>query len=228
MELSDGPLSDAQLMAGYQAGDAEAFGELFRRHRDRMWAVALRTSGNPEDAADALQDAMVSAFRRADSFRGDSAVSTWLHRIVVNACLDRMRRAKVRAAQPLPDDLEESAARGQLLAAPTTDSPESQAEQSDVRRRLLHALDQLSAEQKAALVLVDIQGMSIDKAADVLECAPGTVKSRCSRGRHRLAELLGGSRAAFEGDSPHGTSPASRASKSVPSAPTHARGGDQS
>ena len=120
------------------------------------------------------------------------------------------------------------AARGQLLAAPTADAPESQAEQSDVRRRLLHALDQLSAEQKAALVLVDIQGMSIDEAADVLECAPGTVKSRCSRGRHRLAELLGGSRAAFEGDSPQGTSPASRASKSVPSSPTHARGGDQS
>ncbi len=100
MELNDTPLSDAQLMAAHQAGDAEAFGELFRRHRDRMWAVALRTSGNPEDAADALQDAMVSAFRRADAFRGDSAVSTWLHRIVVNACLDRMRRAKVRAAQP--------------------------------------------------------------------------------------------------------------------------------
>ena len=73
---------------------------LFARHRDRLWAVALRTTGNPEDAADALQDAMISAFRRADSFRGDAAVTTWLHRIVVNACLDRLRRG--RSAPPTP------------------------------------------------------------------------------------------------------------------------------
>ena len=85
---------------------------LFARHRDRLWAVALRTTGHPEDAADALQDALISAFRRADTFRGDAAVTTWLHRIVVNACLDRLRRRQVRAADPLPDDLEERAARG--------------------------------------------------------------------------------------------------------------------
>ncbi len=73
------------------AGDPDAFGELFLRHKDRLWAVAIRTLADPEDAADALQDAMISAFRRADSFRGESAVTTWLHRIVVNACLDKIR-----------------------------------------------------------------------------------------------------------------------------------------
>jgi len=77
---------------------------LFTRHKDRLWAVAVRTLGDAEEAADALQDAMISAFRQASGFRGDSAVTTWLHRIVVNACLDRLRR---RAARPAVTGLDE-------------------------------------------------------------------------------------------------------------------------
>jgi RNA polymerase sigma-70 factor, ECF subfamily len=77
------PRSDAELLGAHVGGDPTAFEELVRRHRDRLWAVALRTTGDPEEAADALQDAMLSAFRRAEQFRGDSAVTTWLHRIVV-------------------------------------------------------------------------------------------------------------------------------------------------
>src|ERR1700693_1347868 len=88
--------SDQELLRRHVAGDSDAFGELFRRHRDRLWAVALRTVCDPEEAADALQDAMISAFRRAGDFRGDSAVTTWLHRIVVNACLDKIRRRTAR------------------------------------------------------------------------------------------------------------------------------------
>ncbi len=86
------------------AGDPDAFGRLFLRHRDRLWAVAIRTLGDPEEAADALQDAMISAFRRAGSFRGDSAVTTWLHRIVVNASLDRLRRKAARPGAGGPDE----------------------------------------------------------------------------------------------------------------------------
>jgi RNA polymerase sigma-70 factor (ECF subfamily) len=182
---------DATLLRAHVAGDADAFGELFARHRDRLWAVALRTTGHPEDAADALQDALVSAFRRAESFRGDSAVTTWLHRIVVNACLDRIRRAKVRAADPLPDDLDERAARGAVAAAdrPGVD-PEEQSLASDRRRRVLEALDQLPSDQKAALVLVDMEGYPVQQVAEILEVPPGTIKSRCARGRARLAALL--------------------------------------
>src|SRR5271169_7146240 len=88
--------SDQELLRRHVAGDTDAFGELFRRHRDRLWAVALRTVCDPEEAADALQDAMISAFRRAADFRGDSAVTTWLHRIVVNASLDLLRRRSAR------------------------------------------------------------------------------------------------------------------------------------
>src|ERR1700753_1161045 len=90
--LADGEPSDATLLRRHAEGDPDAFGMLFTRHRERLWAVALRVPCDPDDAADALQDAMVSAFRRAADFRGDSAVTTWLHRIVANAALDRLRR----------------------------------------------------------------------------------------------------------------------------------------
>src|SRR5437762_2651621 len=97
------PRDDAALLRAHAAGDRDAFGELVYRHRDRLWAVALRTLGEREEAADALQDALLSAYRAAAGFRGDAAVTTWLHRIVVNACLDRVRRRQSRPTVPLPD-----------------------------------------------------------------------------------------------------------------------------
>src|ERR1022692_1079123 len=97
-DATESQVSDAALLRQHVVGDPDAFGTLFLRHRDRLWAVAIRTLSDPEEAADALQDAMISAFRRAGSFRGDSAVTTWLHRIVVNACLDRLRRKAARPA----------------------------------------------------------------------------------------------------------------------------------
>jgi RNA polymerase sigma-70 factor (ECF subfamily) len=190
---SDLEASDASLIEAHLADDPDAFGQLFRRHRDRLWAVALRTTGNPEDAADALQDALISAFRRADSYRGDAAVTTWLHRIVVNACLDRLRRRKVRAADPLPDDLDEVAARGAVLASPDhgpDPGPEAHVVAAERRGQVLDALEQLPPDQKAALVLVDMEGYPVAEAAVILEVPTGTVKSRCARGRARLAVLL--------------------------------------
>lgn len=184
-------LSDHELLRAHGDGDPDAFGALFTRHRDRLWAVALRTTGNPEDAADALQEALISAFKRADAFRGDAQVTTWLHRIVVNASLDRLRRNKVRAAQPLPDDLDEYAARGAVLgSADVTHDPESAAIRSEVRSVVHGALASLPGDQRAALVLVDMEGYPVEEAARMLGCPTGTVKSRCARGRHRLALLL--------------------------------------
>jgi RNA polymerase sigma-70 factor (ECF subfamily) len=170
--------SDAELIAKHLNGDADAFGEIFRRHRDRLWAVALRTLGDPEDAADALQDAMVSAFRAAGRYRGDAAVTTWLHRIVVNACLDRLRRRAARPATLLGDTANSLAVSQDEIAARET--------ALDVGK----ALATLPPEQRAALILVDMQGFSVEDAARILEVAPGTVKSRCARGRARLLPLL--------------------------------------
>jgi RNA polymerase sigma-70 factor (ECF subfamily) len=147
--------------------------------------------GNPHDAADGLQDGLVAAYRRAGSYRGEAAVTTWLHRVVVNACLDRIRAAKVRRADPLPADLDERGDRGSALtSAPEAGDPESAAIADERRRALLAALATLPPEQRAALVLVDMEGHSVAEAASMLECPEGTVKSRCSRGRERLAVLL--------------------------------------
>lgn len=185
---------DRALLAAHVAGDDAAFGTLFARHRTRLWAVALRTTGDREEAADALQDAMVSAFRRAADFRGEAAVTTWLHRIVVNACLDRLRRRQVRLVEPLPQDSGEQEVLGGrpvgVEAPRAADAPAEAAERSETRARILRALDTLPAEQRAALVLVDLEGMPVREAAEVLEVPPGTVKSRCARGRARLHPLL--------------------------------------
>jgi RNA polymerase sigma-70 factor, ECF subfamily len=188
--------SDTELLRRHVAGDSDAFGELFRRHRDRLWAVALRTACDPEEAADALQDAMVSAFRRSADFRGDSAVTTWLHRIVVNASLDRLRR---RAVRPVMSAGDEQAFEALLVQEPDP------ARTSDTRLDVDAALRVLPPAQRAALVVVDMLGFSVADAAAILGISPGTVKSRCARARARLlpyVEHLRGNRSASESVSP--------------------------
>lgn len=176
--------SDKELLARHVAGDTEAFGELVRRHRDRLWAVALRTLGDREEAADAVQDALVSAYRAAHTFRGQSAVTTWLHRITVNACLDRARKKASRRTSTVED-----AERLEHLLEPH-EAASAPAERHDLHRELFRALRTLPPEQRAALVLVDMQGYPVAEAAQILNVATGTVKSRCARGRARLLPLL--------------------------------------
>jgi RNA polymerase sigma-70 factor (ECF subfamily) len=188
-------LSDTDLLRLHVAGDPDAFGMLFLRHKDRLWAVALRTAADPEDAADALQEAMVSAFRRAGDFRGDSAVTTWLHRIVVNAAVDRIRR---RPAQALswsgePADLDALAVHAATdngprssVAAATIDPMDS----TEVRLDVDAALRRLPEPQRIALVLVDMLGYPVAEAAVMLGVSTGTIKSRCARGRVRLLPFL--------------------------------------
>lgn len=167
--------SDAELLAAHVAGDRHAFGELFRRHQRQLHRLARLTTRTREDAEDALQDAMLSAHRGAGSFRHDAAVGSWLHRIVVNACLDRLRRAKAHPTTVLEDHY------------PIADQT-AQVETAIVVQR---ALMRLPVEQRAAVVAVDMQGYSVADTARLLGVAEGTVKSRCARARVRLAELLG-------------------------------------
>lgn len=169
------------------AGDKDAFGQLFSRHKERLWAVAIRTMHDPEDAADALQDAMISAFRRAGSFRGDSAVTTWLHRIVVNACLDRMRRRSVRHEISGGDERLLDALAVPSTAPNTTSDP---VVSSELSMEVMAALRQIPRDQQIALVLVDMLDYPVAEAAEILGVAQGTVKSRCARGRARLLPRL--------------------------------------
>ncbi|MDX6215703.1 MAG: polymerase sigma-70 factor, subfamily [Frankiales bacterium] len=173
----DGDAQDRALLAAHAAGEPHAFDDLLGRHRQRMWAVAIRTLGDPEDAADAVQDASLSAYRAAASFRGDARVTTWLHRIVVNACLDRARRQAVRPTVPMPE-------------RPPAD-PRDELAERETQLVVQLALAGLPEEQRAAIVLVDLTGFSVEDAAAILDVPPGTVKSRCFRARARLAVSLG-------------------------------------
>ncbi len=167
-------------MASHVAGNPDAFAELVRRHQSRLWAVAVRTVRDREEAADALQDAMVSAYRNAASYRGDAAVTTWLHRVVVNACLDRLRRLKARPTVPLPEDDHQ----------PDRAGARDEHAGTEARLDVGAALLRLPEQQRLAIVLVDLHDLSVAEAAQVLGVAEGTVKSRCSRGRTTLAGLL--------------------------------------
>jgi len=175
---------DRELLRHHVAGDPEAFGKLFLRHRERLWAVALRTTCDPDDAADALQEAMVSAFRRAGDFRGESAVTTWLHRIVVNAAVDRLRR---RPAKTVDWSAQDGPLEGSAATPPTVPDP---MDATEVRLDVTAALRHLPDQQRIALVLVDMLGYPVAEASEILGVSAGTIKSRCARGRARLLPYL--------------------------------------
>ncbi|WP_200820336.1 RNA polymerase sigma factor SigM [Mycolicibacterium houstonense] len=171
--------SDAELLAAHVAGDRYAFEELVRRHHGQLRRLAFLTSRHPDDADDAVQDALLSAHRTAATFRYDSAVSSWLYRIVVNACLDRVRRSR---HQPASYEL------GHLIHL--RDPSGDPAPRVDTAIVVERALMQLPVEQRAAVVAVDMQGYSVAETARLLGVAEGTVKSRCARARTKLARLL--------------------------------------
>ena len=210
--------SDAILLRAHVDGDPQAFAELVRRHRDRLWAVALRTIGDREEAADAVQDALLAAHRNAARFRGESAVTTWLHRIVVNACLDRIRRRQSHPTVPLPDGSRpDDRPSGVEPAAPVQDH--------DTALVVREALAALPPDQRAAIVLVDVQGYPVAEAAEILGVAEGTIKSRCARGRARMAVSLGHLRTGAPANPKdtsapagpkHGSTPANRKHGSTP------------
>lgn len=178
-EPESDPESDETLLIRASRGDHEAFARLYRRHRRQLLATALRTIRIHSDAEDCLQDAMLRAYQLSPTFRGDCRVASWMHRIVVNACLDRARRNQVRASLPMPDDLSSFA------------SDEGRgAEELDVRLSVDAALRLLPEDQRAAVIAVDMHGLSLAQAAEVLGVAVGTVKSRRARARSRLERLL--------------------------------------
>jgi RNA polymerase sigma-70 factor (ECF subfamily) len=169
-------LTDSELLMAHVAGDRQAFAELFVRHQRQLHRVAIKSCGSPEDAADVLQDAMLAAHRGAATFRHHAAVSSWLHRIVVNACFDELRRRRRNQATEALD------AEAHLVDDRTT--------QVETAVMVHRALRRLTDDQRAAVITVDMQGHSVADAARLLGVAEGTVKSRCARARARLAVEL--------------------------------------
>ena len=169
---------DEELLARFVAGDEECFTALVQRHEDRIFALALRMTGDRADALDATQDTFVTAYRRASSFRGDAAFGTWLFRIGVNACRDLMRK-RTRAPTPTEEA-------GMGIAARDTAVDEAVA----LRMDLAAALAAIPEEYREAVVMHDMGGVPYEEIARLTGTAVGTVKSHISRGRRKLADLL--------------------------------------
>ena len=180
-------MDDKHILARARRGELDAFEELVRQYEKRVYAVALRSSGSPEDAADITQEVFLRAWRSIESFRGDSGFSTWLFRITMNLCVDHARH---KNAQPQTQPLvvgEEEAERPIPDTAPT---PEEHLENSELGRELAAALDEVSEEHRRIVLLRDVSGLSYTEIAEVLEISEGTVKSRLSRARIALRTIL--------------------------------------
>jgi RNA polymerase sigma factor (sigma-70 family) len=170
-----------------QAGEIESFNRLVERHQVAAYNVAYRTLRNADDAADATQDAFISAFRAIASFHGAS-FRAWLLRIVLNACYDARRRSARRPASSMEALAEQV---GELpWADERAPDPEAALLSREARAAIERALAALPEDQRVAIVLVDIQGLAYEEAAEALDCPIGTVRSRLARGRARVRDEL--------------------------------------
>jgi RNA polymerase sigma-70 factor (ECF subfamily) len=192
-------MSDEELMLAYQGGNPSALSFLLKRSLPKLTAIARGQMHSQHLADDALQEALISMARSAQNFHSDSKVMTWMYTIVKNACIDAARREKTRSGLNTSDDI--------LLE--TVGEASDFTASKDAELVVEAAIRQLPDDQREALIFVYINGYSVEDAAELLGIAPGTVKSRCSRGKAALAEIL------KDLDPKQGTKASSRASKEV-------------
>ncbi len=172
--------ADRELIRRYLAGDVDAFETLMQAHENRVFSICLRMLRNRDAALDATQDTFLTVFRKADRYKEQAAFSTWLYRVTVNTCYDHLRREKRKRTEPMPEhfDPDDPRSADPLRAV-------------ELRPDIEEALASIPPEFRAATILVDLAGMSLEGAADTLEIPIGTVKSRVFRERRLLAEELG-------------------------------------
>ncbi|MDE0066318.1 MAG: sigma-70 family RNA polymerase sigma factor [Acidimicrobiaceae bacterium] len=177
-------MDDSTLIQAAQRGDRQALDQLLRNHQSRIHAICRRIAGNDADALDATQEALIAVVKGLPRFDGRSKFSTWIYRIATNACIDELRR---RQRQPTPGLTEHEQADPTPMAAST---PRDPAETVTARIDVDRGLEQLPQEFRAAVVLRDVAGLNYNEIAEVLDVAPGTVRSRIARGRRQLIDVM--------------------------------------
>jgi RNA polymerase sigma-70 factor (ECF subfamily) len=186
-DLSSKP--DEALVAAAKDGDLGAFEELVARHRDKVYARALSILRNEEDALDLSQEAWIKAWQRLQQFQGESSFATWITRIVINLCLDHLRRQKRAGGESL-EAIEEEVGNIERLLPPVSVNPAAGLERDELRARIWEAMGRLSVAHRTVLILHEFEGMEYRKIAEVMGCSLGTVMSRLFYARRRLAALL--------------------------------------
>lgn len=180
-------LQERQWVESARRGDQNAFEQLVRAYEKRVFALTLRMCGNPEDAAEAAQEAFLAVWQGLRFFRGEASFSTWLYRLASNACVDLLRReGRHRAAAGLSFDDGEL----NMDAVDPAPTPQEAAERTELRRQIEEGLRQLPVEYRQVLILREIHQLSYEEIGRVLSLDAGTVKSRISRGRKRLRKFL--------------------------------------
>jgi len=182
-------MDEQALIAAARRGDAQAFNKLILNYQTIVYNVAYRILHDQDAAADAAQDAFLSAYHALGNFRGGS-FKAWLLRIVTNGCYDQLRAAQRRPTSSL-DDLQVDPDHSLMLVS-GSESPEEYALRQDLSRTIQAGLDELPVDQRTTLILSDIQGLSYEEIAQATSVSLGTVKSRLSRGRARLRDYLQG------------------------------------
>lgn len=185
-------MDEPALIQDAQQGNLDAFNTLILHYQDMVFNTALRILGDEDQAADASQEAFISAFRSVSTFRGGS-FKAWLMRTVTNACYDELRRQKRRPTTPLEPDTEdgEEMDSPRWLADPNM-TPAQKSEADELEHAIQHCLDALPTEFRTVVVLADIQGMDYTEVASASRVPLGTIKSRLARARLRLRECLRG------------------------------------
>lgn len=182
-------MSDEALVQQAKTGDLEAFEELVARHRDKVYARALSILRHEEDAVDLSQEAWIRAWQRLQQFQGDSSFATWITRIVINLCLDHLRRQKRSGGESL-EGIEEEIGNIERLLPPVQADPTAGLERAELQARIWEAMGRLSVAHRTVLILHEFEGMEYRKIAEIMGCSLGTVMSRLFYARRRLAALL--------------------------------------
>lgn len=183
-------LLEEDLITRSQNGDIDAFEELVAKYERKVYAIAYRFMGNPEDASDLTQEAFLKAYQSIKSFRQEASFSTWICRIVSNVCRDQLRKNKRQSQNSLDEDvwLEEGTVQKQLKDQRPT--PDEVYESMELKEYLQGLINNLNPEYKMVVILRDIQGYSYEEIAQILDCSLGTVKSRLNRARKALRDQI--------------------------------------
>ena len=188
-ELAYSSAEDAALVKAAQKGDTGAFEELVARHRDKIYARAISMMRNEDEAVDLSQEAWVKGWQRLEQFQGDSSFATWITRIVINLCLDELRKQKRRRTESIEEMDEESGGVERQMPVVTT-NPTERLERGELRQRIDKALEQMSHEHRTVVVLHEFEEMEYKEIAKAMQCSIGTVMSRLFYARRKLAALL--------------------------------------
>jgi RNA polymerase sigma-70 factor (ECF subfamily) len=182
---------DETLVKAAQKGDMQAFEELVARHRDKIYARAFSMMRNEEEAIDLSQEAWIKSWQRLKQFQGDASFVTWMTRIVINLCLDQLRRQKRFRAESIEQMDEESGGVERQMPV-VTPNPTERLERNELRQRIDKALGQLSYQHRTALVMHEFEDLEYKEIAKRMECSIGTVMSRLFYARRKMAGLLAG------------------------------------